>query len=100
LATLGGRPLRLHAGSGSLYDQGVRQDDTLELSARLLGGQPVKVKVLTPTPKAECGSEVTVDLDTHTPMHEVKMQLARATGLDVRHQRVLLGGIGSMVLLD
>jgi hypothetical protein len=41
ITTLGGRPLR--PSGASLYDQGVRQYDTLELSARLGGGQPVKV---------------------------------------------------------
>ncbi|EFJ49156.1 hypothetical protein VOLCADRAFT_90007, partial [Volvox carteri f. nagariensis] len=98
LTTLGGRPLRSHGGS--LYEQGVRQNDTLELSVRLVGGQPVKVKLLTPTPKAAAGSEVTIDLESDTPMHVVKTRLAAATGLDVRHQRVMLAGIGAMVLLD
>ncbi len=41
LATAGGRPLR--GGPCSLYDQGVRQYDTLQLCVRMRGGQPVKV---------------------------------------------------------
>ncbi|GLC33101.1 hypothetical protein PLESTB_000370300 [Pleodorina starrii] len=60
----------------------------------------VKVKLLTPTPKFPAGSEVTVELEADTPMHVVKTQLAAATGLEVRYQRVMLAGIGAMVLLD
>lgn len=41
LATAGGRPLR--GGPCSLYDQGVRQYDTLQMCVRMRGGQPVKV---------------------------------------------------------
>lgn len=45
LTTQGGRPLRPGGeGSGSLREQGVREYDTLELSLRLRGGQPVKVR--------------------------------------------------------
>ncbi|PNW69947.1 hypothetical protein CHLRE_17g699200v5 [Chlamydomonas reinhardtii] len=122
LTTLGGRPLRpaaaaaaatVNAGapataataataaSGDLATAwGLRPYDTLQLSVRLRGGQPVKVKVLTPTPKVECGAQVTVDLEPHTPLRSVKLQLAAATGLPVGRQRVMLGGIGSLVLID
>ncbi|PNH10019.1 Polyubiquitin-D [Tetrabaena socialis] len=98
LTTLGGRPLR--PAGGGLRAQGVREADTLQLSARLRGGQPVKVRLLTPTPQAESGTHVTVEMEADTPMHAVKARLAAATGLAVEHQRVLLAGMGDMVLAD
>ena len=41
-----------------------------------------------------------MDLEPHTPLRSVKLQLAAATGLPVGRQRVMLGGIGSLVLID
>ncbi|KAG2422524.1 hypothetical protein HXX76_015952 [Chlamydomonas incerta] len=109
LTTLGGRPLRpathesaaaAAAAGTNLAACGLRQHDTLQLSVRLRGGQPVKVKVLTPTPKVEGGAQVTVDLEPDTPLRAIKAQLAAATGLPVGRQRVMLGAIGSLVLID
>ncbi|KAG2494207.1 hypothetical protein HYH03_007565 [Edaphochlamys debaryana] len=60
----------------------------------------VKVRVLTPTPLAEAGSQVSVDLEAGTPLPLVKAALARCTGLAVERQRLMLGGIGDLCLLD
>ncbi len=41
-----------------------------------------------------------MDLEPDTPLRAVKAQLAAATGLPVGRCRVMMGAIGSLVLMD
>eukprot|EP00983_Pelagomonas_calceolata_P014032 449416-Pelagomonas_calceolata.AAC.3 len=63
---------------------------------------PLKqVRLLTPdAPGVTCGPTVSIDLEPDTPMYEVKLQLQEATGIPVEAQKVMLAGIGDMVLGD
>ncbi|KAF5835884.1 hypothetical protein DUNSADRAFT_6697 [Dunaliella salina] len=74
---------------------------TLHLTSILQGGKRVRVKLLTPeAPGITCGPTVNVELEPDTPMYEVKLQLQEATGIPVDAQKVMLAGIGDMVLGD
>ncbi|KAG1656024.1 hypothetical protein FOA52_005652 [Chlamydomonas sp. UWO 241] len=58
----------------------------------------VKVKLLTHA--LPCGPEVTVDISEHEPLYSVKAKLEVATGVPMEHQKVMLAGIGQMVMAD
>lgn len=51
-------------------------------------------------PLPACGPEVSIDLEADTPMWQVKLRLAAATGVPVEAQKVMLEGIGRMVMAD
>ncbi|KAL6745704.1 hypothetical protein V8C86DRAFT_2969610, partial [Haematococcus lacustris] len=71
------------------------------MAAALPGGKPVTVKLLTPqTATKGCGAEVTIDIEEDTPMYEVKLRLQETTGVPVAAQKVMLAGIGQMVMGD
>lgn len=97
LARQGGQLLQPRV---ALAQQGVQGGDTLQLLLRLCGGKPVKVKLLVPAPLPGVGPEVEVDLETDTPTWQVKVALAKATGVPVANQKLMLSGIGSLVMLD
>lgn len=44
--------------------------------------------LLTPCPGLPCGPAVTIDIETSTPLLEVKRQLQLATGIPIEHQKV------------
>ena len=60
------------------------------------GGRQVDIL----TDHLPCGREVWIDLEPDMPMHEVKRKLAAATGVPVGHQKVMLSGIGQLVMGD
>lgn len=68
------------------------------VSGRLLGGKPVKVKMM--TNHLPCGSQVTIDIEEDASKDEIKMKLAEATGVPVEHQKVMLSGINQIVMGD
>ena len=82
----------------TLRQAGVVPLSTLRLSSRLLGGKPVKVKLM--TAHLPCGPEVTIDLEANATKDEIKQKLAAATGVPVEHQKVMLSGINQIVMGD
>ncbi|KAJ9514458.1 hypothetical protein QJQ45_016195, partial [Haematococcus lacustris] len=87
--------------SSTLTQCGVPSGATLHMAAALPGGKPVTVKLLTPqTATKGCGAEVTIDIEEDTPMYEVKLRLQETTGVPVAAQKVMLAGIGQMVMGD
>lgn len=71
---------------------------SVTVSGRLLGGKPVKVKMM--TNHLPCGSQVTIDIEEDASKDEIKMKLAEATGVPVEHQKVMLSGINQIVMGD
>jgi hypothetical protein len=47
-----------------------------------------------------CGEEVVIDVDEHTPKHEIMRQLEQATTIPVEHQILRLGGLDSIFVGD
>lgn len=88
----------LHGDDTLLADWGVEKGSTIHLSCRMLGGKPVKVKMM--TNHLPCGSEVTIDLEPNATKHEIKKKLEAATGVPVEHQKVMLSGINQIVMGD
>ncbi|MEW5300149.1 MAG: hypothetical protein WDW36_003101 [Sanguina aurantia] len=76
--------------------QGLRKGSTLTETARLKGGKPVKVDIITSTN----GQSVMIDVESGSSMLVVKQQLEQATGVPVQFQKVMLAGIGQMVMAD
>lgn len=70
----------------------------ITVTGRLLGGKPVKVKMM--TNHLPCGSHVTIDIEEDASKDEIKMKLAEATGVPVEHQKVMLSGINQIVMGD
>lgn len=82
----------------TIRDAGLRHGADIQLSARLLGGKPVKVKMM--TNHLPCGSEVTIDIDESATKNDIKYKLAEVTGVPVEHQKVMLSGINQIVMGD
>lgn len=82
----------------TLRQAGVLSHSTLHVSARLRGGKPVKVKMM--TNHLPCGPEVTIDIEPEASKDEIKQKLAVATGVPVEHQKVMLSGINQIVMGD
>lgn len=82
----------------TIKDYGLVQHSTLHLSCRLLGGKPVKVKMM--TSHLPCGQEVTIDIESTATKEEIKKKLQDATGVPVEHQKVMLAGINQIVMGD
>ncbi|KAK9830083.1 hypothetical protein WJX72_009683 [[Myrmecia] bisecta] len=91
----GGRTLQ-HGRQLSSY--GVERDSTVHLIGYLRGGSPVKVKII--TDHLACGQEVTIDIEPEAGKDEVKHKLEAVTGVPAEHQKVMLAGIGQLVMAD
>ena len=89
---------RLLPDGCSMQEVGLSHGAGLQLSARLLGGKPVKVKMM--TNHLPCGSEVTIDIEPSASKNEIKYKLAEATGVPIEHQKVMLSGINEIVMGD
>lgn len=82
----------------TLTTSGIQRDATLHLTSRLLGGKPVKVKML--TSHLPCGSEVTIDIESNATKEEIKQKLAPVTGVPIEHIKVMMSGINQIVMGD
>lgn len=84
--------------AATLAAAGLAPGAALALAARLRGGKPVVVKML--TDHLPCGSEVTIDINPDARKAEIKAKLEAATGVPAAAQRVLLSGINQIVMGD
>ncbi|EFN57716.1 hypothetical protein CHLNCDRAFT_14180, partial [Chlorella variabilis] len=73
-----------------LAECGLGAGCTVHQTGRLLGGKPVKVKII--TNHLSCGQEVIIDLDPNAGKAEIKRKLETATGVPASQQKVMLSG--------
>ncbi len=85
-------------GAATLAAAGLGPGAALALAARLRGGKPVVVKML--TDHLPCGSEVTIDIGPDARKAEIKAKLEAATGVPAAAQKVVLSGINQIVMGD
>lgn len=81
-----------------LAECGLGAGCTVHQTGRLLGGKPVKVKII--TNHLSCGQEVIIDLDPNAGKAEIKRKLETATGVPASQQKVMLSGINQIVMGD
>lgn len=58
----------------------------------------MQVKMM--TDHLPCGTEVWIDIEEGTGMLDIKSKLQAATGVPVASQKVMLSGIGQLVMGD
>ncbi len=60
---------------------------------------PDPVQILTPT-SPEAPKEVVIEIEEDASLTDIKTQLQELTGIAIRYQKVMLAGVGQMVMAD